>query len=78
MRLPPLTPRALPLLGFLVPLGAAFLWLALTSGPLAPVPVTLATVQEQALSPTLFGVGTVETRYTYRIGPTFAGRVRRV
>ncbi len=78
MMLPRFPRRALPLLAFLIPLGAAFLWLALTSGPLAPVPVTLATVQEQALSPTLFGVGTVEARYTYRIGPTFAGRVRRV
>ena len=54
MSRPPLPRRALPWLFFLGPLGAAFLWLALTSGPLAPVPVTLTTVQEQALSPTLF------------------------
>jgi HlyD family secretion protein len=78
MRLPPLTRRALPLLGFLVPLGAAFLWLALTTGPLAPVPVTLATVTADAITPSLFGIGTLEARYTYRIGPTFAGRVSRV
>ena len=50
----------------------------LTSGPLAPVPVTLVTVEERPITPALFGVGTVEARYTYRIGPTFAGRVSRV
>ena len=78
MALPSLTGRALPLLGFLVPLGAAFLWLALTTGPLAPVPVTLTTVTADAITPSLFGIGTLEARYTYRIGPTFAGRVSRV
>ena len=74
----PIPRRALPLLAFLLPLGAAFLWLALTTGPLAPVPVTLATVQVDGIRPSLFGVGTVEARYTYRIGPTVAGRVSRV
>jgi HlyD family secretion protein len=78
MKLSPLLRRALPLLVFLIPLLAAFLWLALTTGPLAPVPVTLATVTAEAITPSLFGVGTVEARYTYRIGPTFAGRVSRV
>ena len=74
----PIPRRALPLLAFLLPLGAAFLWLALTTGPLAPVPVTLATVQVDGIRPSLFGVGTVEARSTYRIGPTVAGRVSRV
>ncbi|MBS1201522.1 MAG: efflux transporter periplasmic adaptor subunit, partial [Chromatiaceae bacterium] len=78
MTLPKIQGRTLALLGILIPLVAAFLWLALTSGPLAPVPVTLTTVTERALAPALFGVGTVEARYTYRIGPTFAGRVSRV
>jgi HlyD family secretion protein len=78
MTMPKIQGRTLALLGFLVPLVGAFLWLALTSGPLAPVPVTLVTVKEQPLSPSLFGVGTVEARYSYPIGPTFAGRVRRV
>jgi len=78
MTLPKIQGRTLALLAILIPLVAAFLWLALTSGPLAPVPVTLTTVTEHALAPALFGVGTVEARYTYRIGPTFAGRVSRV
>ncbi|NCC27476.1 MAG: efflux RND transporter periplasmic adaptor subunit [Gammaproteobacteria bacterium] len=78
MNLPKPSRRVVFLLAVLVPLIGAFLWLALTSGPLAPVPVTLTTVETRPITPTLFGVGTVEARYTYRIGPTFAGRVRRV
>jgi RND family efflux transporter MFP subunit len=38
----------------------------------------LATVENKSLSPALFGIGTIETRYTYKIGPTFAGRVKRL
>lgn len=48
------------------------------SGPLAPVPVTVAKVGESALAPALFGIGTVEARRAYLIGPTVAGRVLRV
>jgi RND family efflux transporter MFP subunit len=62
----------------LLPLLALFVYVALRSGPLAPVPVVLATVEERAIEPGLFGIGTVEARYTYRIGPTFAGRVQRL
>ena len=40
--------------------------------------MTLTTVTEGPIAPALFGVGTVEARSTYRIGPTFAGRVSRV
>jgi multidrug efflux pump subunit AcrA (membrane-fusion protein) len=75
MLLLPIPRHTLPLLAFLV---GVFLWLALTTGPLAPVPVTLAAVRADGITPSLFGVGTVEAHYTYRIGPTFAGRVSRV
>jgi RND family efflux transporter MFP subunit len=40
--------------------------------------VTVATVQSRAVTPSLFGVGIVGARYTYKIGPTFAGRVKRL
>ncbi len=70
--------RALIPFALLLPVLGAFLWLALTSGPLAPIPVTLTRVTERAITPALFGVGTVQARYTYRIGPTVAGRVGRV
>lgn len=75
-RLP--TGRTLALIGVLVPLLILFVYVALRSGPLAPVPVTVAAVESHALSPALSGIGTVEARYTYKIGPTAAGRVKRV
>ncbi|MFI3121712.1 MAG: efflux RND transporter periplasmic adaptor subunit [Methylococcaceae bacterium] len=48
------------------------------SGPLAPVVVTVETVEAKSITPALFGIGTVEARYTYKIGPTVAGRVQRL
>ena len=68
--------RTLALVGVLVPLFALFGYVALRSGPLAPVPVTVTTVDNRSLSPALFGIGTVEARYTYKIGPTVAGRIK--
>lgn len=70
--------RTLALLGVLLPLLALFIHVALRSGPLAPVPVVAATVEAQSLEPALYGIGSIEAQYTYRIGPTVAGRVRRV
>jgi RND family efflux transporter MFP subunit len=72
----PLQKSTLAVLAVVIPLLALFLYVALRSGPLAPVPVTLAKVENKALAPALFGIGTVEARYTYKIGPTSAGRVK--
>ena len=77
-RLLSMNARTLALIGVLVPLLTLFVYVALRSGPLAPVPVTVTTVENRSIAPALFGIGTVESRYTYRIGPTVAGRVRRV
>lgn len=74
----PLQGRTLALLAIIVPLLALFIYVGLRSGPLAPVSVTVATVESRAITPALFGIGTVEARYTYKIGPTFAGRVKRL
>ncbi len=70
--------RKLLLLGVLLPLLALFIFVVLRSGPLAAVPVTVTTVESRTITPALFGIGTVEARYSYRIGPTAAGRVARV
>lgn len=70
--------RAATLAAILLPLLALFTWVALRSGPLAPVPVTVATVEHHEITPALFGIGTIEARRTHRIGPTFAGRLRHV
>ena len=78
MKLPRIQGRALAVLGVIVPLLALFAYVALRSGPLAPVSVTVATVKSEPVSPALFGVGTVQARYTYKIGPTATGRVKRL
>lgn len=70
--------RKLALIAVLVPLLALFIYVALRSGPLAPVPVTVTAVENRSIAPALFGIGTVESRYTHKIGPTAAGRVKRV
>ena len=72
----PIQRRTLVMLAGFVPLIALFVYVALRSGALAPVPVTVATVENRSIAPALFGIGTVEARYTYRIGPTFTGRVK--
>lgn len=66
------------LLAVLLPLLLLFAWVALRSGPLAPVNVTVVQVEDRAISPALFGIGTVEARYTQKVGPTAAGRVSMV
>ena len=74
----PLQGRTLALLAVVVPLLALFVYVALRAGPMAPVSVTLASVEQKALTPALFGVGTVGTRTTTKIGPTVAGRLQRL
>ncbi|MFZ1683117.1 MAG: efflux RND transporter periplasmic adaptor subunit [Candidatus Zixiibacteriota bacterium] len=78
MKRPPIKGRTLALVGVLVPLLALFIYVVLRSGPLAPVLVTVAVVEDSSITPALFGIGTVEAQYTYKIGPTIAGRVKRV
>jgi multidrug efflux pump subunit AcrA (membrane-fusion protein) len=70
--------RTFALLAVIIPLLALLAYVALRSGPLAPIPVTVTTVESRSIAPALFGVGTVEARYTYRVGPTVAGRIKRV
>lgn len=78
MRFPPLQRRTLALVVVIVPLLVLFAYAALRSGPLAPVAVTVAAVESRTIGPALFGIGTVQARYTYKIGPTYAGRVKRL
>lgn len=61
-----------------IALVAGFVWVMARSGPLAPLRVTVAQVARADLAPALFGIGVVEARRSYLVGPTSAGRVRRV
>ncbi len=72
----PLQRRTLIMLVVLLPLLVLFVYVALRSGPLAPISVTVTRVESRSVAPGLFGIGTVEARHTYKIGPTFAGRIK--
>lgn len=74
----PLQRRTLALIAVIVPLLVLLVYVALRSGPLAPVAVTETRVESRAIHPELASLGTVEARYTYKIGPTYAGRIRRL
>lgn len=50
-------------------------WLALTHGPLAATEVITVAAARGDLQPAAFGIGTVEARFSYAIGPAQAGRV---
>ena len=53
-------------------------FVATRMGPLAPTKVTLAYVKSENLTPSVFGIGSVEARQSWLMGPTVAGRVLRV
>lgn len=78
MKFPRLQRRTLALIAVIAPLVVLFIYVALRSGPLAPVAVTVTTTEPRAIAPALSGIGTVQARYTYKIGPTYAGRVKRL
>ncbi len=70
--------RTLGLLAVVVPMLLLFIYVGMTSGPLAPVPVTTAKVENKGVSPALFGIGIVEARYAYSIGPIAPGHLQAV
>jgi HlyD family secretion protein len=67
---------SLALIGLL--LVGALAYVMRNTGPLAPVQVQVAAVEKASLTPTLFGIGTIEAQRSTLIGPTGAGRVLRV
>ncbi len=56
----------------------AFFWLVTTRGPLAPLNIESAKVTKTTLAPSVYGVGVVEARLSYDVGPIAPGRVLRV
>ncbi len=78
MKILPLQRRTLTVIVFLVPLLMVLIFVALRSGPLSPIAVTESRVETREIHPALFGIGTVEARHVYAIGPSAPGRVRRV
>ncbi|GAO36245.1 hemolysin secretion protein D [Sulfuricella sp. T08] len=78
MKMPITLPRQVWFAVFGIALLFTLGWVATTSGPLAPIKVTVTQVAKGEVAPALFGIGTVEARRAYLIGPTAAGRVRSV
>ncbi|MHB8828959.1 MAG: efflux RND transporter periplasmic adaptor subunit [Syntrophales bacterium] len=78
MRLAVPNKRVLVVLAALAVLFTLLTYVALSSGPLAKIPVTVTTVEKKQITASLFGTGTIEARYNYKIGPTAAGRLKSV
>ena len=57
---------------------AALGFVAFRMGPLAPTKVTVSQVKNESLTPSVFGIGSVEAKQSWLMGPTVAGRVLRV
>jgi HlyD family secretion protein len=55
-----------------------FGFVAFRVGPLAPTKVTVTKVSSERLMPSVFGIGSVEARQSWLMGPTVAGRVLHV
>ncbi len=70
--------RTIALASVLILLAGLLGYVALRAGPMAPIAVTVINVDTQSIKPALFGIGSVEARFTHKIGPTFAGRIKRV
>lgn len=70
--------KRLGLLAFGVVLLIGFGLVVSRSGPLAPIQVTVVRAEMGRITPSLFGIGTIEARRSYFIGPTAAGRVQSI
>ncbi len=68
--------RTLSLMAIIISLLGIFIFVAVRSGPLAPVTITVSTVESQSIVPELAGIGTVQARFTYKIGPAIAGKIK--
>ncbi len=71
----PLLLRRLAIGAVILTLLGAVAFVSLRTGPLAPIKVTVTQPHEGSLNPAIFGIGTVEARRSWMVGPTVAGRV---
>ena len=75
MKRNPLLLRRLTISAVALALLGAVAFVSLRTGPLAPIKVTVTQAKEGTISPAIFGIGTVEARRNWMVGPTVAGRV---
>jgi HlyD family secretion protein len=74
----PLLLRRLAMGALALALISAIAYVSLRTGPLAPIKITVTQAHEGTLNPAIFGIGTVEARRSWMVGPTVAGRVLNV
>jgi len=75
MKMNPQNSRRLLLGGLALALVGALAFVALRTGPLAPIKVQVTEVKKGSVAPEIFGIGQVEARRSWMVGPTVAGRV---
>ena len=73
----PVRGRTLAILLGAIPLVVLFVFVVFRSGPLASTAVTVVSPEKKTITPAIFGIGTIEARRTYKIGPIAAGRLTR-
>ncbi len=78
MKRPGVSTKQLGLIIFGVVLLVGFALVVSRSGPLAPIQVTVSRAEAGTVATSLFGIGTIEARRSYFIGPTAAGRVQSI
>jgi HlyD family secretion protein len=78
VKFPKITKQRLVIAGASLVLVGLLAFVFFRAGPLAATPVTVQAVKKGGFTPALFGVGTVEARRSWMIGPTVAGRVAQV
>ncbi|HBI83363.1 MAG TPA: efflux transporter periplasmic adaptor subunit [Alcaligenaceae bacterium] len=78
LKKPNISKRMLLLLLGVISFVLLFVYVLFRSGPMASIAVTVTQVENKAISPAIFGIGTVESRRTYKIGPTAAGRLLKI
>lgn len=70
--------QKIKLLALGIGVTVVFAWVVMTQGPLASVKVTAEKLQAGNLSSGVFGVGTLQARYSYNLAPTMTSRVKSV
>jgi len=75
VEVPKISKQHLVITGMSITIVSLITFVFLSVGPLAPTSVTIYSVKTGSFIPTLFGVGTVEAKRSWMIGPTVAGRV---
>lgn len=73
-----LTARQMAIVTAILTLVALVVYVALRSGPMAPILVETKAVQVRPVTPALFGIGTIDVRHSYKIGTTVAARLKRL